>query len=56
MPARTGSARRSWSTQGSSPAGRRTTLPAFNAKIVEEFAEGKHQASAEKSEQAIHSK
>jgi len=30
-------------------------LPAFNAKIVEEFAEGKHEESAEKTEQAIHS-
>jgi len=30
-------------------------LPAFNAKIVEEFAEGKHEASAEKTRQAIHS-
>ena len=30
-------------------------LPAFNAKIVEEFAEGKHEESAEKTYQAIHS-
>jgi protease I len=30
-------------------------LPSFNAKIVEEFAEGKHEESAEKTEQAIHS-
>jgi protease I len=30
-------------------------LPAFNAKIVEEFAEGTHEESAEKTEQAIHS-
>ena len=29
-------------------------LPAFNAKIVEEFAEGTHEESAEKTEQAIH--
>jgi protease I len=27
-------------------------LPAFNAKIVEEFAEGKHEASAEKAHAA----
>ena len=30
-------------------------LPAFNAKIVEEFAEGKHQESAEKTQEAISS-
>jgi protease I len=28
-------------------------LPAFNAKIVEEFAEGKHEASAQKTREAI---
>jgi deglycase len=28
-------------------------LPAFNAKIIEEFAEGKHKESAEKAKQAI---
>ena len=28
-------------------------LPAFNAKIIEEFAEGKHDESAEKAQQAI---
>jgi protease I len=28
-------------------------LPAFNAKIIEEFAEGKHQESARKTEKAI---
>jgi protease I len=30
-------------------------LPAFNAKIVEEFAEGKHQESAEKTQETISS-
>ena len=30
-------------------------LPAFNAKIIEEFAEGTHQESAQKTQQAIHS-
>ena len=30
-------------------------LPAFNAKIVEEFAEGKHEQSAEKTKEAIQS-
>ena len=29
-------------------------LPAFNAKIVEEFAEGRHPESAEKAKEAIH--
>ena len=29
-------------------------LPAFNAKIVEEFAEGRHQESAEKAQEAVH--
>jgi protease I len=29
-------------------------LPAFNAKIVEEFAEGRHAESAEKAQEAIH--
>jgi len=30
-------------------------LPAFNAKIIEEFAEGKHQESAQKTKEAIQS-
>jgi len=30
-------------------------LPVFNAKIVEEFAEGRHEESAQKAEHAIHS-
>ena len=30
-------------------------LPAFNAKIIEEFAEGKHQESAQKTNEAIQS-
>jgi protease I len=29
-------------------------LPAFNAKIVEEFAEGRHEESAEKAQEAVH--
>jgi protease I len=29
-------------------------LPAFNAKIVEEFAEGRHEKSAEKAQDAVH--
>ncbi len=29
-------------------------LPAFNAKIVEEFAEGRHEQQAEKSREAVH--
>ena len=29
-------------------------LPAFNAKIVEEFAEGKHEESAQKAQDAVH--
>ncbi len=29
-------------------------LPAFNAKIVEEFAEGRHEEQAEKSREAVH--
>jgi protease I len=28
-------------------------LPAFNAKIIEEFAESKHEESAEKTKEAI---
>jgi protease I len=29
-------------------------IPAFNAKIIEEFAEGRHAESAEKAQQAVH--
>ena len=29
-------------------------IPAFNAKLIEEFAEGRHEAQAEKTEHAIH--
>ena len=29
-------------------------IPAFNAKIVEEFAEGRHEEQAEKTQEATH--